>query len=147
MSWAAWFTAQAIRAFENATNLTRAVRAFLLVSAKNNTSIHHPSGCLLVCCATSSAEEMADVRQIIAQSFTALEERIASRFEAAVAGGELASKPSPRARARLLLDFMTGQAVRARSGAPLESLVDDIDARVKSVLVPPLKCRDVQGRA
>ncbi|WP_299864137.1 TetR/AcrR family transcriptional regulator [uncultured Roseobacter sp.] len=128
-------TAEALRAFENEADLTRAVRAFLLVSARNNTSAAHPSGCLLVCCATTAAEEMVDIQQIIAQSFTMLEGKISKRLEDATAKGELAPAPSPKARARLLLDFMAGQAVRARSGARFEALIEDVEARVESVLM------------
>ncbi|WP_156823366.1 TetR/AcrR family transcriptional regulator [Woodsholea maritima] len=138
-------TAEALQAFEDEADLTRAVRAFLLVSAMNNTSAAHPSGCLLVCCATTAAEEMADVQQIIAQSFTMLEAKIAARFATAIIKGELASAPSPKVRARLLLDFMAGQAVRARAGACFDALVEDVEARVATVLMQPYGCSDDQG--
>ncbi len=128
-------TAEAIRAFENEADLRRAAKAFLLTSARNNTSAVHPSGCLLVCCATTVAEEMADVQRIIAQSFTLLEEKITARFKTAVGVGELAPEPPPKVRAQLLLDLMAGQAVRARAGAQFETMMEDVDARVDSVLV------------
>lgn len=126
---------QAIGAFEAEPDVGVAVEAFLSVSARNNTSADMPSGCLMACCAAASAEAMPAVRNRLARAFGALEMRITERFVRETEKGGLPTAPSPEARARLLLDFMTAQAVRARSGANLRALLATIPVKRAAVLM------------
>ena len=128
-------TGAAIQAFEAESDIAVAVEAFLSVSARNNTSQGAPSGCLIACCAATSAEEMPEVRRKIALSFIALENRIAERFAYETENGVLSASPSPETRARLLLDLMTAQAVRARSGQTLDALLAKHRSNRDAVLV------------
>lgn len=128
-------TGEAVQAFEAEPDIAVAVEAFLSVSARNNTAPGAPSGCLVACCAATSAEEMPEVRRKIAFSFTALESRIADRFARETEGGVLSASPSPETRARLLLDLMTAQAVRARSGQSRGALLARHRANRDAVLV------------
>ena len=118
-------TAEAISAFEDEADIFSAVELFLSVSADNNTGPDTPSGCLLACCATTSAEEMPKVRERLVRSFNELQDRISARFKRETESGALSDFPAPEARARLLVDLMTAQAVRARSGESREVLASE----------------------
>jgi len=128
-------TGQAIAAFEAEPGISLAVELFLSVSARNNASADTPSGCLMACCAVANAEMMPAVRDRLARAFGALEMRIIRRFVRETEAGRLPMAPSPETRAGLLLDFMTAQAVRARSGADLHALLVAIPAKRAAVLM------------
>ncbi|WP_227271013.1 TetR/AcrR family transcriptional regulator [Roseobacter weihaiensis] len=131
--------ADALAAFEAEPNIRLAVRAFLDISAHNNTHPDHPAGCLIACCAITSAQTMPDVRAKIEQSFRRTEACVCERFEREVENGKLSSEPTANERAKLLLDLMSAQAVRARAGESRDDLVQGARARAAMVLasMPP----------
>lgn len=126
--------AEALVAFEAEPDIGLAVQAFLDVSARNNTHPDHPAGCLVACCAITSAATMPDVRKKIEHAFRSTEARVCERFEQEVQNGHLSPEPSARERARLLLDFMSAQAVRARAGESRDDLLQGVGARAAAVL-------------
>ncbi|MEM7667365.1 MAG: TetR/AcrR family transcriptional regulator [Pseudomonadota bacterium] len=126
--------AEALAAFEAESDIRSAVHAFLDVSARNNTHPDHPAGCLVACCAITSAQTMPDVRAKIEHSFRRTEARVCARFEREVENGELSSEPPANERAKLLLDLMSAQAVRARAGESRDDLLRGVNARAAIVL-------------
>ncbi len=60
--------------------------------------------------------------------------RLAGRFAAEAAAGQLPADFAAEERADLLLDFMQAQAYRARLGEPREAIGADLDERVALVL-------------
>lgn len=135
--------AEALAAFDAEPNIGLAVRAFLEVSARNNTHPDHPAGCLIACCAITSAETMPDVRMKIEHSFRSTEARVCERFEREMKSGHLSPEPSAKERAKLLLDLMSAQAVRARAGESRDDLLQGVSARAGAVLAcVPSKAED-----
>ena len=97
--------------------ISMAVRAFLSASAKGNTIADHPSGCLIGCCAPAAAETDPNIRQRLEHLLAATQNRLIERFTSET---ELPAHLSHRDRATMMLDFMNGQAIRARSFAIME---------------------------
>jgi len=128
-------TSQALEAFEAQPEISAAVEAFLTISAHNNTAEDMPSGCLIACCAPASAESMPAVGLKITHAFSSLEKRISERFTREVAAGAVSASPKPEDRARMLLDFMAAQAVRARSGESRKELIDAVPSKCVAVLM------------
>ena len=126
--------AEALAAFEAEPDIRLAVRAFLDVSARNNTHPDHPAGCLIACCAITSAQTMPDVREKIAHSFRRAEARVCARFEREAENGKLSWEPPANERAKLLLDLMSAQAVRARAGESRDDLLQGVNVRAAMVL-------------
>ena len=118
-------------AFEAEPDISKAVRAFLSASAKGNTIADHPSGCLIGCCAPAVAETDPNIRHRLEHLLAATQNRLIERFTSET---ELPAHLSHRDRATMMLDFMNGQAIRARAGAIEADLLEDLDIRVQSVL-------------
>ena len=118
-------------AFEAEPEISKAVRAFLSASAKGNTIADHPSGCLIGCCAPAAAETDPNIRHRLEHLLAATQNRLIVRFTFET---ELPAHLSHRDRATMMLDFMNGQAIRARAGAIEADLLEDLDIRVQSVL-------------
>ncbi|WP_157973119.1 TetR/AcrR family transcriptional regulator [Blastomonas sp. UPD001] len=137
-------THEAITAFEAQADIGAAVEAFLTTSARNNTQDGGPRGCLIACCAVTSAADNLSIRLKVMASFEALEARLAQRFALEEEGGVLSRLPPPLSRAKLLLDFMTAQAVRARSGESYEALIHEIALKRDAVLASDVHVR--QGK-
>lgn len=124
----------AMAAFEAEPEIARAVERFLDVSLQGNTEPGRPAGCLLACCAGTSAGTVEGVASRLAAVFAGTEARLTGHFEAEVAGGRLAAIPSPQLRAARLVDMMTAQAVRARAGESRETLRAGLPGRVAAVM-------------
>lgn len=123
-----------LAAFEAEWEVGAAVRAFLRVSAENNTSTEHPPGCLIGCCAAMSVGSVPGVEERVRAVLAAAETHLRERFTREEAAGTVATSPSPAARATLLLDLMNAQAIRARAGASRDDLLGGLDARADAVL-------------
>ena len=122
-------------AFEAERDIAAAVRAFLCVSAENNTHPEHPPGCLIGCCAAMSVGVVPGVDERVTAAFAATEARLAERFAQERDHGTIAPHPLPADRAGLMVDLMNAQAVRARAGASRKDLLAGLDERVAGVLV------------
>ncbi len=118
-------------AFEAEPDISKAVRAFLSEAAAGNTTPGNPCGCLIGCCAATAAESDPNVRRRLNQLLSDTQSRLAKRFEAEP---KLPGHFSARSRAAMMLDFMNAQAIRARSGATQDELMEDLDMKVHAVL-------------
>ena len=121
-------------AFEAEESIAPAVRAFLRVSLENNTADAHPRGCLIGCCASTSAIEVPGVAERIASISAAGERRLRSRFQRERDAGALPGVPDAAGRAAILMDLMNAQAIRARAGASRRLLLRGLDVRVRAVV-------------
>ena len=118
-------------AFQSEPDISKAVRAFLSVAARGNTTADHPRGCLIGCCAPVAAETYPSIRERLEQLLSKIQNRLVDRFDSET---ELPANLSPRDRATMMLDFMNAQAIRARAGATLLDLLEDLEMRAQSVL-------------
>lgn len=132
--YAATIGAAPMQAFIESDDIRDAVQEFLRVSLEGNTRSDAPSGCLIACCAGTTAECDPDVRSKLYQWSQELAEALASRFATEVDKGRLPAEPSPSARAQMLGDFMRAQAVLARSGTPRDEMMEGLAARTCAVL-------------
>ena len=123
-----------IIAFENEADLTNAIRAFLSATVDNVTSSEGPKGCLVACVAVEMAENLEDVRAHVAGVFADTTARVAKRLKGAVEDGQIAPNPTPKVRARLLVDLMQGMALRARVGESRGSLKSAIPSAIELIL-------------
>lgn len=128
--------AEPMAAFEAEADIVAAVRAFLRVSLENNTAKEHPWGCLIGCCASTSAIAVPGVAGRVSAIGARTERTLRARFEDERAAGTLADAPSPAERAALLSDLMNAQALRARMGTSRRGLLGGLDARVRAVTGP-----------
>ena len=80
-------------------------------------------GCLLV--NVAPATDSPDVRRLLRENLTGIEELIAQRLTSATDSGELPSDYSSREGARRAVNLMLSVAARARMGTPREELLRD----------------------
>ena len=118
-------------AFEEEPEIYKAVHIFLSASAKGNTHVDYPRGCLIVCCATSTAETAPKVRERLKYLYLELQKRLIKRFDVETG---LSAHISSLQRAVMMIDLATGQAIRARLGWTEEELLKDVEIRIRSVL-------------
>ena len=135
-AYAAGVGARPLAAFEAEGDVRTAVRAFLVASIENNTAKAHPWGCLIGCCASTSAVRVPEVADRVRAIGRATETALRSRFEREREAGALGDEPTPAERAALLSDLMNAQAIRARAGASRRSLLAGLEARAAAVLGP-----------
>jgi TetR/AcrR family transcriptional regulator, copper-responsive repressor len=88
-----------------------------------------PRGCFLIGTAVTEATGDAEVRAVVEATMAAFTETFAERFERAEREGELAPH-APDALAAIATAALNTLAVRARTGAPPETLDALIDATV-----------------
>ena len=118
-------------AFEVEPDIYKAVHAFLSVSAKGNTHVDYPCGCLIVCCAATTAETTPKVRERLQNLYLELQKRLTKRFDSETG---LPANMSSLQRAVMMVDLANGQAMRARFGWTEKELLKDMDIRIRSVL-------------
>ena len=118
-------------AFEVEPDIYKAVHIFLSASAKGNTHADYPRGCLIACCATTTAETAPKVRDRLGYLYLELQKRLIKRFDIETG---LSAHISSLQRAVMMIDLATGQAIRARLGWAQEELLKDVDIRTRSVL-------------
>lgn len=136
-AYAAGVGARPLAAFDAQQDVREAVRAFLRASIENNTAKAHPWGCLIGCCANTSAIAVPGVAERIGTIGKTTERTLRIRFERESATGALDGRSTPAERAVLLADLMTAQAIRARAGASRRSLLSGLEMRVAAVVGPP----------
>lgn len=129
---------RAMEAFNAEACIETAVREFLKTSAKCNTLPGSPSGCLFASCATAVSQSNPVVGHFMGNVLKQSEDHLTARFLAETKAGKLTNTPTPSARAMLMIDFMTAQAVRARSGESRKSLLANLENRVAAVISPDL---------
>jgi AcrR family transcriptional regulator len=118
-------------AFEAERDIYKAVQTFLSASAKGNRHADYPRGCLIVCCASTTAETAPKVRERLEHLYLELQKRLIKRFDVETG---LPVHISSLQRAVMMIDLVHGQAIRARVGWTKEELLKDLDIRTRSVL-------------
>lgn len=122
-------------AFEEEPDIALAIRAFMEASIDYATA--HESGargCFLSSCVSTTAGEVEGVRSLLCRAIEETDARLASRFEAEKARNVLPSDFSSMERARLMFDLRQGHVFRARAGLSPETMISDLDHRVRMVL-------------
>jgi AcrR family transcriptional regulator len=90
-------------------------------------------GCYLVGTATTEAVQNREVREVLAESWSELDEVFRVAFSAAQARGELGKKADPRALAMFASAVVHTLALRARAGQPRSVLQEIADSAVKLI--------------
>lgn len=93
-----------------------------------------PRGCLLFSAAATVAPALEGVGPRVSAILDAMAGRLAARLARAVEDGSLAPVPPPETRALMLVDAMSGQAIRARLGVPADRLAAEAEASLSVVL-------------
>ena len=122
-------------AFEEEPSIEVAVRDFLKTVVQYSTQQEGgPRGCFLAQCVATSVGEVEGVDERMEKAIKDTDERLAQKFEKAVATGALRPDFPCLKRAQLLHDMRQGFVHRSRAGWSAEMLLDDIDDRVRMVL-------------
>ena len=122
-------------AFEQEPDVVVAVRGFLETVVHYSTQQEGgPRGCFLAQCVATSVGEVEGVAERMEKAIKDTDERLAKKFERAVAAGNLRPDFPCLKRAQLLHDMRQGFVHRSRAGWSAETLLEDIDDRVQMVL-------------
>lgn len=122
-------------ALESEPDITCAVRAFF--EAAIDYSTQNPSGargCLLASCVATSAGHVEGTAKLLRDAITATDIRIAARFDAEKALGNLPQTFPSSDRAKLLFDLRQGLVFRARAGFEQDELLAEIEKNVTAVM-------------
>ncbi|WP_415401775.1 TetR/AcrR family transcriptional regulator [Tateyamaria sp. SN3-11] len=125
-----------IVAFEGAETVERAVRGFLEAVVSHSTRHNGaPLGCFLASCVATTVGEVDGVQERMEKAIQDTDARLAARFESEKAEGNLPKDFPSLARARLLHDMRQGHVHRSRAGWSPDALLEDLDDRVRMVLM------------
>lgn len=114
------------QAFDAAPNAREAIRVFLIHSVENAAGEGNPKGCLMGNVASVVAD--ANIREFTVRSMAQPVQLIERRLQDAVAAGELPASFPCAQRARQIVDFSMGLALRARLGTLRKDLLLDAEA-------------------
>ncbi|MFC3120154.1 TetR/AcrR family transcriptional regulator [Agaribacter flavus] len=124
-----------IIAFESEPNLRQAVRGFF--EAVINYSTDHENGmrgCFLASCAATNVGEIEGVEARMVNAINETDTRLAKRFDAEKAKGNLPADFPSLARARLMFDMRQGYVFRSRAGWKANELLEDIEHRIDMIV-------------
>lgn len=122
-------------AFETEPDITKAVEGFLRAVIEHATSPGDgPRGCFLASCVSVSVGEVEGVAERLEHAIEATDVRLAARFDAEKAKGTLPPDFPSKERARLMFDMRQGYVFRGRAGRSAQSLLQDLDHRVRMIL-------------
>lgn len=125
-----------IVAFENAETIEEAVRGFLTSVVSHSTQQEGaPRGCFLASCVAMTVGEVAGVAERMEKAIRQTDARLAARFDLEKRCGNLPDDFPAAARARLLHDMRQGYVHRSRAGWLAEALLEDLEDRVRMVLI------------
>lgn len=123
-------------ALVKAEDITAGVRAFLSLSIDIQTREGLAQGCFVTTCGMVAGEPNPCLQAKLAENQASIHRTITARFDRAKSEGQLPQNFDSKMRATILLDFMSAQAVRARSGEGRCSLMGALEDRAKIVLNP-----------
>ena len=124
-----------IIAFEAEEDVAKAVKGFLLSVIHHSTAQGDgPKGCFLASCVSTSVGVVEGVAERMTSAIEETDFRLAKRFDLDIQKGNLPKGFPSLERARLLYDMRQGFVFRGRAGWTEESLLTDIDDRVKMVI-------------
>ena len=95
-----------------------------------------PRGCLTVVTASSEAIAEPEIRKLVVEAITGLDETFTGLFAKAIARGELPATSDPAALAKLTTAAIHTLAIWARAGMPGDDLQGLIDAAVSMICGP-----------
>lgn len=95
-----------------------------------------PSGCLIACTLPTPAGDVPALRARLADAIAVLQDAVAQRLARAVYEEQLPGNFPVEERAALAADFVLANALRARAGAPRESLAQHVMVCARAVLAP-----------
>lgn len=125
-----------IVAFEGAATIEEAVRGFLTSVVSHSTQQEGaPRGCFLASCVATTVGEVDGVAERMEKAIRDTDARLAARFAQEVRQGNLPSDFPTQDRARLLHDMRQGYVHRSRAGWSADALLEDLDDRVRMVLM------------
>lgn len=125
-----------IVAFEAADTIEDAVRAFLTSVIEHSTQQEGaPRGCFLASCVAMTVGKVDGVAERMEKAIKDTDARLAKRFDEEKAKGELPADFPSMARARLLHDMRQGCVHRSRAGWSAEDLTQDLEDRVRLILL------------
>ena len=125
-------------AFETEPDIEKAVRGFLesvITSATSHTS--GARGCFLASCVSTSAGQVEGVRERLVKIIEDIEARLATRFDEEKRKGALPKDFPSKERASLMLDMRQGYVLRGRVGWSADTLLQDLEHRVKMIITLP----------
>ncbi|MEL6750686.1 MAG: TetR/AcrR family transcriptional regulator [Pseudomonadota bacterium] len=123
-----------LRLMEETDDIHEGVRTFLATALKMQTRDDGPKGCFSVACGHVQGEPNACLQERLAEAGKQTHARISARLRRAVDDGQLRKDFDCDARAAILMDFMTAQAVRARGGETRCDLASVQEERAALVL-------------
>lgn len=95
-----------------------------------------PSGCLIACALPSPAGSVPTLRARLESAIMDLQKAVARRLTEAVEDGQVPRELPIDERAAMAADFVLASALRARAGAPRESLAQHVMVCARAVLCP-----------
>ena len=110
------------------------VAGFLRYNVESATEEGSAPGCLLACIAPLVDD--AEVRQFLQTAADAAVALVERRFRDGISTGEIPSDFPVAARASQVLDLARGLAMRAKMGAPRQTLLGDAEEAADLVLLP-----------
>lgn len=125
-----------IVAFEGAATIEEAVRGFLTSVVSHSTQQEGaPRGCFLASCVAMTVGEVEGVAERMEKAIRETDARLAARFDLEKSRGNLPADFPSSARARLLHDMRQGHVHRSRAGWAADALLEDLEDRVRMVLM------------
>lgn len=122
-------------AFETEPNIEDAIKGFLTAVITYATADESGArGCFLASCVSTSIGEVEGVDERMESAIRETDNRLSSRFDVEKESGRLPANFPSKQRGRLMYDMRQGYVFRGRSGCSAETLMEDIDDRVKMIL-------------
>jgi AcrR family transcriptional regulator len=125
--------ARAAKALFSPSTVRDAIAGFLRDAVESATQEGTAPGCLLVCVAPLVDD--AEVRQFVQDALAAAEALVERRFCDAIDAGEVPSDFPARTRASQVLDLGRGLTMRAQTGTPRKTLLNDAEEAADLVLL------------
>ena len=126
--------AKAAKALLSPQTLRDSLAGFLRFAVESATEKGSARGCLVVCVAPLVDD--AEVRRFLQNAVTGGAALVEGRFREAITAGELPPDFPVAVRAMQVTDFARGLTMRARIGAPRNTLLKDAEEAADLVLLP-----------
>jgi len=114
--------------------LREALQQLLMQTITSSSKPGEPQGCFLACVAVAEAQSHPEAGEIFTQATHQFEEDISKRMARAIDEGDLPQSFPVARRANLFISFILANALRARSGALPQELMDTVDDVLTCVL-------------
>lgn len=122
-----------MEAFLAEPDIHKAVTAFCEATV-NAAADSARGGCMMAAAAMGQSERVGEIRSSVATGLTATATIFARRFEQEMEAGRLTRTPSAHVRGRVMVDFLQGLQLRARTGIAREELLEDARSYVSMIV-------------